>query len=265
MNERPQFLDYCVGVKAKIERTIPDILRYADDLYRRLSSDKGRLGYIRGLFVMSTLTNSRFDKLLTGATVARAIEKGMNEDQLLNLEFSTPDRVNAGALSLIEASQIAKDEKLKGKKLGFLHGHYRMLTPGSLLGIMLAQEQCDVLFLGMERNWRTNRFKGVRSIYPDSIRENIMVLFPGLVDHVVAISRSSYSNEGYRKIISSIRPDVYFGNEDYSQEVREEMRNRADVIGAEYCELPFIPSFTTSEYLEIGGSVDLNFSLLFGD
>jgi len=61
-------------------------------------------------------------------------------------------------------------------------------------------------------------------------------------------------------MVKSISPNIYYGSEDNPPEVREEMAYRAELAGAEYRELDFIPSFSTSEYIESGRGVEPNFA-----
>lgn len=91
-----------------------------------------------------------------------------------------------------------------------------------------------------------------------------MVLFPGIADYLVAINRIEYSDEGYRRMVKTISPNIYFGNSGNPSAVREEMAYRAKLVGADYCELDYIPSFNTTEYLALGGKIEPDFTLLIG-
>ena len=263
MVKRKQFIDTCNRIRDKLEQENPVILRYADDLNSRIGTERGQVKYLRGLMVMASLTDDRFYRSLTVATLISVINRGVDWDLIEDAGFNSAEIVNAGSISVEEAARVSVEDKKSGKKVGLMHGHFRTFTPGSLLNVVLASETCD-LFLGLERNWRTRRYKHAEPICHDRLRENIMVLFPGLADHLVAINRIEYSDEGYRRMVKAISPDIYFGNAGNSIDVREEMAYRAQLVRAEYRELDYIPGFSTSEYLDLGGRTEPNFALLLG-
>lgn len=266
MVERVQFMDISDGVINKLESESPELLQYSKDLYSRIQTEVGQVKYLRGLLMMTCLTNDRFYKYLTAATAITAQNNGMDMNVVEgSTGFNSAEVVNAGSITIARASKIAAAEKGEGKVIGLIHGHYRMFTPGSLLNVVLAGENCDFLLLGIERNWRTAKHKRVEPVYFDRLKENIMVIFPNLSEQLVAINRLAYTNQGYRRMVRTISPNIYFGNKDNPPELREEMAFRAELAGAEYHELDFIPSFSTREYLELGGSTDPNPSILLGN
>lgn len=164
-------------------------------------------------------------------------------------------------MTINEASVAVSSLKSQGRKVGFLHGYFRVLTPAHLLVIVRAGEECDDLFLGLERSWRAIKLKGVQplknDVHIDRIRENLMVSSTNLA-HTVAINRIGNTNEAYRRMVKRISPDVYFGTNYETIDRRNEKRFRAESIGARYIELKTIDLSTTELLHDLNLQLDIN-------
>jgi len=144
-------------------------------------------------------------------------------------------------------SQFAFISQEKDLRVGFLHGHYRFLTPASWTNVLVAREKCDLLILGLEDGWRTREYKGVDTTTKDWQRWQ-WVLASGFDGYLTRISRSEYIDRGYEGILRRIKPDIYFGNFSIPQERQQEMARRATMCGAIYMALPEQEGLHTSEY-----------------
>lgn len=146
------------------------------------------------------------------------------------------------------ASRLTFMLRQRGLRIGFLHGHYRMLTPANWANVLVARENCDLLILGLEDGWRTREYKGVEPVTRDWQRHQ-WVLASGFDGCLTRISRTSYSDKGYEEILRRIKPDVYFGDMSIPPEKQQEMARRASVCGATYLSLARQHDFSTSDFL----------------
>jgi len=141
MVARAEFVDKYRRAQNLIENRHSDLLAYAADLVARLETESGILRLVRGLVIMTWLTGSRFYHYLCVSVCCSASERGLGHERLDALVFQSPEMANSGSITIAQAGEMAKVERSKGKSVGFMHGHYRLLTPGSLLGIVLAGGQ----------------------------------------------------------------------------------------------------------------------------
>lgn len=156
-----------------------------------------------------------------------------------------PDRL----LSVGEAVSASATARNKGAKVGLLHGHFRLLTLSSVAYVINAYEHVDHLFVGIEAANRTERDKEKENIFTDKERAKLfrrLLYFPFLIDDQV-----DYSDEGYRSLVSDIKPNVYFGQSHSSDAYKDEQQARANVAGSEYVIIENLPSLSTSDILEI--------------
>jgi len=152
-------------------------------------------------------------------------------------------------LSIDEAMEACKKSKEEGKKVGLVHGDFRLLTPNHLVFLILASRECDSLFVGVERGERTNEHKGKRILFTDDEREEIfglalrdLPITPFWIDN-----RIPYSNEGYTNLVQRFSPSVYIGQRGDPKERKEAMKQRASLLpSTKYVELPLIESLHTS-------------------
>ena len=85
-----------------------------------------------------------------------------------------------------------------------------------------------------------------------SSRERAFILmFSGIADEVGEIVGDEYSNERYREIVYKCKPDIYFGNEEWSEGRLKEGEYRANSVGARFVVLPEFSGFHTSEFESI--------------
>jgi hypothetical protein len=149
-------------------------------------------------------------------------------------------------MNVKESGIVCSGLKKQGLKVGFVHGHYRLLTPANWVNVLLATEKCDALLVGMEDGWRTKTYKKAGLVVKDWQRHQ-WFFASGIGAELVRISRSDYSNRGYRNILMHIKPDMYFGNLSISPENQQEMIERAKTCGAVYISLPKQAGLSTSD------------------
>lgn len=230
--------------------------KVVNNLLNIIKTDKGLAKFIRGTYMMSILTGHESYINITKEACLLASKKGLPIEEIGN--FRTTD---TQSLTIKEASIAASSLKGQGRKVGFLHGYFRALTPAHLLVLVRAGEECDDLFLGLERSWRAIKLKGVQpfnDIHIDRIRENLMVSSTNLAHTVVAIDRIGKTNEAYRRMVKRISPDVYFGTTHETIERRNEKRFRAQNIGAKYIEIETINLSTTELINDQNLQLDIN-------
>ncbi|MEX0896036.1 MAG: hypothetical protein WDZ94_03795 [Patescibacteria group bacterium] len=134
------------------------------------------------------------------------------------------------------------------KTVGFVHGHYRLLTPANWANVIMARERCDILVLGMEDGWRTKKFKSVQPFAKDWLRWQ-WVLASGFDGLVMRISKVPYSDSGYTSLLKKLKPTYYFGNNDMSSRDQDKMFERAEACNCEYISLPRQTGFSTTQFL----------------
>lgn len=182
------------------------------------------------------------------ALFQEALQRGLPMESLMPWHVPV-DGLRNHVHSVESAAEIISQSKLENKKTGFLHGHYRLLTPANWANVLTAQENCDVLVLGIEDGWRSREYKGVDPVATNWLRWQ-WILSSGFDGHLLRISRSDYSDKGYETMLQKLQPDVYFGNFDNPQGVQESMEKRAQRAQVEYQSLPAQSGFHTSEIIE---------------
>ncbi|MFZ2199414.1 MAG: hypothetical protein WAV40_01345 [Microgenomates group bacterium] len=198
-----------------------------------------------GLIRMAIATDHDIYKQLATASFEKMENSVDNPLSLLPIKLPIEDGGRSRQISIEKAGTISREMKRQAKVVGLLHGHYRLLTPGNLANIVMAYEKCDVLLLGIERGSRSQKYKGVNPIFKDYERRGIM-LSSALADYIIMISKLDYSNGGYRRMVQTIKPSVYFGNESDPLWLKQQMSNRAELAQAEYIELPSVKSFSST-------------------
>lgn len=230
--------------------------KVVNDLLNTIKTNEGLAKFIRGTYMMSMLTGHESYVNITKEACLLASKRGLPIEEISN--FRTTD---TQSLTIKETSTVASNLKSQGRKVGFLHGYFRVLTPAHLLVIVRAGEECDDLFLGLERSWRAKKLKGVRpfnDVHIDRIRENLMGSSTNLAHTVVAINRIGKTNEAYRRMVKIISPDVYFGTSHETIERRNEKRFRAQNMGAKYIEIETINLSTTELINDENLQLDIN-------
>lgn len=225
----------------------PEAYGEATALTEQFSRSDSFAIFCAGLSAIALNTgNNHYGKLST-ALFDLGLEKGQPIEGLM--PWHVPEDGLSNHIYTIEmASQLASVFRKKGLKTGFLHGHYRMLTPANWANVLVARERCDLLILGLEDGWRTKKYKGSRPVTRDWQRWQ-WVLASGFDGCLTRISRTPYTDKGYENILKRIKPDIYFGNFTIPQEKQQEMARRASASNAAYIALPQQRSFSTSNFL----------------
>ncbi len=231
------------------EQPEEDVLRYSEYLMSQFSTNSQVTAFISGMIRMAIVSEDTIYKQIATACFRSAKKQNIFPLDLLPVKLPPEDGGSSLQISIEKASEVSSKQQEQEKTVGLLHGHYRLLTPGNLANIALTNTECDVLLLGMERGSRTAKYKGVDPVYSDWERA-VMVLASGLSDYLVWISRLDYSNDGYRRMVEDICPNIYFGNAGDPVSLREEMQFRANTIGAEYHEIKRIKSFSSTDFKE---------------
>lgn len=227
-----------------------EVAQYSDYLLDQFTTDEQVSAFVSGIIRMALITEDPVYKQMATYFFNTSIEQNISPLSLLPIKYP-PDKQGSLSLqlSIDKAGQVSRSYRAQDRKVGFTHGHYRLLTPGNLANIVLVSSKCDILLLGLERGRRTLKYKGVLPIYKDWQRARIM-LGSGLADYLVWISRLECSNAGYRRMVKTIKPDVYFGNATDPNWLKQEMRQRAEDVQVEYFEIKGIESFSSTDFLQ---------------
>ncbi len=152
------------------------------------------------------------------------------------------------ALTISETAALSKTFRQKNLTIAYVHGHFRTFTPSSVIFLLNAQLQADVLFVGIETAERTEQFKGKKVFFTDAQRGDA---FRKLYPFTFFIDNSiPYTSEGYASLLAQIYPHRYIGQASNPEWQKNAMRARADALGIEYVELASIPGFSTSRLSE---------------
>ena len=240
----------------RIKEDNPGILRYSEVLGDKIQTANGWHKYLRALYINCLLTHEPFYYYLLASSNYQALSRGVDLD---NLEIPPiPDK--AKPLSISEAKIKIADEKLSGITTGFWHGHLRILTPGSMIAGVIASEGCDSLTVGIEEGWRTERYKNALLFYEDQTRA-LALLSSGIAANVVVIGRETeYSDQGYADLLHTLSPDKYFVSiSNYEADEQTRFRQRIKGTTIMLVEIPKIPSFSTTYYIEtLRGKTEAN-------
>lgn len=148
------------------------------------------------------------------------------------------------AFNIEEASALSMFFKNRGDSIAFTHGHLRTLTPSSIIYLLNAQRQADVLFLGVETSQRTEQYKQKKVFFTDSVRGE---LFRGLYPFTFFIDNTvPYNSDGYAQLLTRISPHKYIGQSGNPEWLKLDMQQSANSLGIEYVELQTVPGFSTS-------------------
>lgn len=198
-----------------------------------------------GLIRMAIATDHDIYKQLATASF-EMLENTVDDPlSLLPIKLPIEDGGRSRQISIEKAGIVCREMKRKEKTVGLLHGHYRLLTPGNLVNIVMAREKCDVLLLGIERGSRSQKYKSVNPLFRDYERRGMM-LSSALADYIIMISKLDYSNDGYGRMVQAVKPNVYFGNDSDPLWLKQQMSKRAELAQAEYMELPSVKSFSST-------------------
>jgi len=202
-----------------------------------------------GISLVAIDTKDLYYRQLSKALFDLGIENGLDIYDLMPWHVPK-DGARNNIYTVKKVSQKVALLKDTGLETGFLHGHYRILTPANFLNVLIAKERCDHLVLGLEDGWRTEYCKGANPLVRDCIRWK-WFLASGLDCSICRISRFDYSDEGYERILRTINPDIYFVNESLSEEDQKRMIERAGNNGINTTILPEQEGFHTSEYFDL--------------
>jgi hypothetical protein len=204
--------------------------------------------FCAGISAVALYTEDPYYKQLAKALFDIGIEKGLNIYDLMPWHVPE-DGARNNVFTVQETSEKVSELKEKGLNVGFIHGHYRILTPANFINVLVASEKCDYLVLGLEDGWRTEHFKKVNHLVEDWYRWQ-WVLASGFDGCICRVSRFAYTNKGYEKILRTINPDIYFSNESLPKESQKIMEDRAINNGISFALLPEQDGFHTSEYFD---------------
>lgn len=188
--------------------------------------------YCAGLSAMAQLTRSKYYSQIATAAFEAGRARGVPIEAMMPWHVPPEENGHKNHVYTIdEASELSATYRQRGMRVGFLHGHFRAITPANWLHVLIAREMCDVLILGRERNWRTKLYKSVEPIVDDWDLEH-MILASGFDGALVSIARAQYSDQGYASILKKINPTIYFGQFGIAPELQSAMANRAQATGA---------------------------------
>jgi len=225
----------------------PEISGEAIGFIKQFTRNDSLVIYCAGLSALAFYTGNDHYRQLSTALFDLALEKGLPIERLMPWHVPV-DGLRNHVYNIETASHLTPVVRQRGLKTGFLHGHYRMLTPANWANALIARENCDLLILGLEDGWRTREYKGSEPVTRDWQRHQ-WVLASGFDGYLIRISRTPYTDKGYEDILKKIKPEIYFGNFSIPQEMQQEMIRRASVCGATYMPLARQYGFSTSGFL----------------
>lgn len=102
--------------------------------------------------------------------------------------------------------------------IGFLHGHFRFLTPTHMMLMLYAKMECESLILGIESGARTQQYKTKQPPLMNDAQRLAMIENCGIPDFVGLVPENTpYTRAGYEQLIQRLRVSEYFyGDEGFS-------------------------------------------------
>lgn len=164
------------------------------------------------------------------------------------LDINTDNFYSKKILSISSASELIRDLKSEGKKVGLCHGGFDLLHPGHVKHFESSKKFCDALFVSITSDKFIELRKGMgsgRPVYPDKLRA-YMAAGIEFVDYVVI---SDY-NTGV-EIINLLKPDYYIKGRDYINSPDYELAAEKKTIDSVGGEIRFTtdPKLSTSDIL----------------
>ena len=102
-------------------------------------------------------------------------------------------------------------------KIGFLHGHFRFLTPTHMMLMLYAKTECESLILGIESGARTQQYKTKQPPLMSDAQRLTMIESCGIPDFVGLVPNSvQYTRAGYGQITQNLRCTYFYGDEGFS-------------------------------------------------
>jgi hypothetical protein len=225
-----------------------DVFEEACKYVNQFTDESTLAQFCAGISAVALYTENPYYKKLSKALFDIGIENGLNIYDLM-LWHVPEDGVRKNVFTVQETSEKVSKLKEKDLKVGFIHGHYRILTPANFANVLVASEKCDYLVLGFEDGWRTGHYKKAKPLAKDWYRWQ-WVLASGFDGCICRIRGFAYTNKGYEKILRIINPDIYFSNESMPKEVQKTMKDRAINNGISFELLPEQDGFHTSEFFD---------------
>ncbi len=113
-------------------------------------------------------------------------------------------------ITLEQATEIAKNLKVQGKKIGFTNGCFDCCHLGHLTSFMRTKELCDVLVVGLNSDAWIKSHKGENRPIQDEKTRALLLASMEFIDYIVL-----FSDETPLPIIEKIHPDI-IAKEGYS-------------------------------------------------
>jgi hypothetical protein len=228
-----------------------DVFEEACKYVNQFTDESSFAQFCAGISAVALYTENPYYKQLSKALFDIGIENEFNIYDLMPWHVPV-DGLRNNVFTVQETSEKVSKLKEKDLKVGFIHGHYRILTPANFANALIASERCDYLVLGIEEGLRTKHFKKVEPLVPlvkDWYRRQ-WILASGFDGCICRIRGFAYTNKGYEKILRIINPDIYFSNKSLSEESQKIMEDRAINNGISFVLLPEQEGFHTSEFFD---------------
>jgi rfaE bifunctional protein nucleotidyltransferase chain/domain len=147
-------------------------------------------------------------------------------------------------LSRKQAAKKAKEIKKKGKKVGLTNGVFDLIHSGHVHYLEKAKKKCDVLFVSINTDSSTRKFKGKDRPF-NSLKERQKVI-AGLecVDFVL-----NHPQTGMKKTAELIKPDIYFKGGDYKKK-KLKSRKTIEKFGGKIIILPLSKGKSTTSVVD---------------
>jgi D-beta-D-heptose 7-phosphate kinase/D-beta-D-heptose 1-phosphate adenosyltransferase len=117
-----------------------------------------------------------------------------------------------------EAAEQIGRWQARGLKVGFTNGCFDILHPGHVRYLNGARDKCDRLVVGVNTDDSVRRLKGPSRPVNDEHARAAVIAALGSVDLVVFFGGEKEDEDKAVRLVSRLKPDIYFKGGDYKEE-----------------------------------------------
>lgn len=138
--------------------------------------------------------------------------------------------------------------RAQGKKIGFTNGCFDILHQGHAAYLQEAAQRCDYLIVGVNADTSVKRLKGEGRPYNnESSRAEVLAALQS-VAAVVVFGNDPADGDTAARVITALKPDIYFKAGDYTPESLPETPS-VRAVGGRVEIMPFVEGYSTSATL----------------
>ncbi|HLV34165.1 MAG TPA: D-glycero-beta-D-manno-heptose 1-phosphate adenylyltransferase [Spirillospora sp.] len=142
------------------------------------------------------------------------------------------------------ARQQRDDLRAAGKTVVLTNGHFDLLHVGHLDYLEKARALGDALFVGVNGDASTRRFKGPgRPLVPAAERARLLAALKPVTAVVI------FEEDTAHMLLASLQPDIYVKGGDYHDKVLPE-REAVERYGGQVILIDYLPGHSTSRLIE---------------